>query len=250
MTLLSWAALVLGGVLGVLWLLGMWSHHVSEDDPNDALNPVWGSLLLGVPALLLVRSGLGRLEAGVPELLWPAAWVLGLGLATLSTVQAARAALVRPHEALQAARLKLDAAHKARAELIPNLVQVVRSFTRTEEETIGRVLAAQKAAEQGTAAPGEVTASVQLLMRRLYEFPQLQSAPMYRQLMASLQTAQSDIFHYTAEYNTLAARFNTLVRTFPMSTVARRTGLQAAPYAEAALSPEERSAQNLLTQLP
>lgn len=250
MTVLAWAALVLGGGLALLWLLGMWSHDVSEDNPTDALNPVWGSLLLGVPAALLARFGLARLDVAVPEALWPAAWALGLVLALISTVQAARTALVRQHEGLQTARLKLDAAYKARAELIPNLVQVVRSFTRTEEDTISRVLAAQAAAEQGAGGQGEMGASVQLLVRRLYEFPQLQSAPMYRQLMASLNTAQSDIFHYAGTYNTLAARFNTLMRTFPMSAVARRAGLQVAPYAEADLGPEDRSAQALLSQLP
>ena len=157
--------------------------------------------------------------------------------------------LIALRNRLEAAWGDIDALLKRRADLIPNLVEAVRAYTRHEERTFREVTAARAtalAAGGGPEAPearARAEAELQRRVGRLFavveEYPELRASANVLELQAELTRTENDIARARRYYNAVVRDYDTLRETFPAMIVAGLLGFEELPYFELP-DPEER----------
>lgn len=140
--------------------------------------------------------------------------------------------------------------YQRRADLIPNLVETVRGFaaqerTVLEEVTRARASATQiqlppqalgdpQALERFRAAQGEVAGALSRLLVVVERYPELRSNQNFLALQTQLEGTENRIAVERRRYNEAVRAFNTRLRLFPGSLVARLGGFTPKAFFEAA----------------
>src|SRR5579872_1148468 len=166
-------------------------------------------------------------------------WLLGvlavivlLVLVVGGSLIGSRNELVTEKNAVDAAWAQVDVALQRRADLIPNLVATVKGFAKHEQEVIDSVTAA-RAALGGARTPQEkIAANTQLdsaisrLLVITENYPNLKSNENFLRLQDELAGTENRIAVERRKYNEMVQQYNTLVKTFPTSFIARMAGFQ------------------------
>lgn len=109
-------------------------------------------------------------------------------------------------EQITTAQSEIKIQEKRRADLIPNLVDCVKSYNEHEYNTLMGVIA-----ERGAGSDEAVT---QVLLT-LENYPELKSNENYKQLMTELATTENLIASTRSNYNTWVTKYNSYVKKFP-----------------------------------
>lgn len=126
-----------------------------------------------------------------------------------------------------------------RADLVPNLVQSVKGYAAHEKEIFENVaasrakLAGARTPEEAMKANAEITSALARLLVVVENYPQLKADQTFARLMDELAGAENRIAVERMRYNEAIQAYNTGVRTFPGSVVAKITGFAARPFFEA-----------------
>jgi LemA protein len=146
-------------------------------------------------------------------------------------------------EAVNRALGDVKAQLQRRADLIPNLVEVVKGVARQESTVyIGVAEARSKVAGAiQSGSPGEMAQANQALTQSLGRliavaeaYPDLKSNQNFRDLQSQLEGTENRISVARQDYNAAVNEFNTLIRTFPYNLTAKITGAgKAREYFEA-----------------
>lgn len=120
-----------------------------------------------------------------------------------------------------------------RADLIPNLVQVVRGYASHEKETLQAVVEARakatsvqlsakdlgnaQAMQQMLDAQGGLSSALSRLMVVVERYPELKANQNFLELQNQLEGTENRINVARQRYNTAVQEFNTMVRKFPYS---------------------------------
>ncbi len=170
--------------------------------------------------------------------------------------------LVKSEEAVYSAWADVESTYKRRADLVPNLVNVVQTYLQHERSTLGEVtekrnvgeamkalLAQHKAASQalGSAKPeneqglAALDASQSALMQSLRgvmvaveAYPTLRSADQFLALQAELEGTENRINVARLRFNDAVQKFNADIRVLPGSLVAGLGKFQRKAYFTAA----------------
>jgi LemA protein len=126
--------------------------------------------------------------------------------------------------------------YQRRADLIPNLVAIVKGAAAQEKEILVRVTEARakvgsiqatpelindpKAFAQFNAAQGELTSALSRLMVVVEKYPQLQSIAGFRELQAQLEGTENRITVARNRYIKAVKDYNVLTRSFPTNLTA------------------------------
>lgn len=126
--------------------------------------------------------------------------------------------------------------YQRRADLIPNLVAIVKGAAAQEKEILVRVTEARakvgsiqatpelindpKAFAQFNAAQGELTSALSRLMVVVEKYPQLQSIAGFRELQAQLEGTENRITVARNRYIKAVKDYNVLARSFPTNLTA------------------------------
>ena len=111
-------------------------------------------------------------------------------------------------EQIQKASSNVEISQQKRADLIPNLVECIKSYNEHEYKTFVEVV--EKRASEDT------TINMQEFKKIIVEFyPELNSQENYKNLMISLATCENAIFNARKAYNKSVARYNSYVKRFP-----------------------------------
>lgn len=126
---------------------------------------------------------------------------------------------------------------KRRHDLVPNLVETVKSYASHESGLLERIAAARSpakglAADQVAASEGEFGRSLVQLFAVVENYPELKANKNYSDLHDSLFRLEDEIQMARRYYNGVARDYNTMVSTFPTLLVARRFGFDERPYFE------------------
>jgi LemA protein len=136
-------------------------------------------------------------------------------------------------EAVFAAWGDVEAAYQRRADLIPNLVEVVKGYAKHEADTlkavtearakVGSIQVSKQLANDPQAfakfqqAQGELTGALSRLMVVVEKYPDLKANQNFLDLQNQLEGTENRINVARVRYNKAVQEFNTGIRTFPNS---------------------------------
>jgi LemA protein len=146
--------------------------------------------------------------------------------------------LVTMEENINGAWAEIDNQLKRRADLIPNLVNTVKGYATHEREVFTQVAEA-RAKLAGASTVGEAAAGYNQLQNALSRllviverYPELKANVNFIRLQDELAGTENRIAVARKRYNDSVRLFNTKIRRFPSSIVARRMGLEKKEYFE------------------
>jgi LemA protein len=136
-------------------------------------------------------------------------------------------------EAVFAAWGDVEASYQRRADLVPNLVEVVKGYAKHEAETLTAVTEARakvgsmqlskdmlkspEAMAKFQEAQGQLTGSLSRLMVVVERYPDLKANQNFMDLQNQLEGTENRINVARVRYNKAVQDFNTSIRTFPNS---------------------------------
>ena len=140
---------------------------------------------------------------------------------------------VAKDEAVKAAWSDVDTQLERRADLIPNLVETVKGFTKEENSVFTEVAEARKGLMNAQTPKDKIEANGQLdtamnkFLVLVENYPQLRSNEQYMRLQDELAGTENRITVSRRRYNDTLRDYNTFVRQFPNSIWASLAGFQA-----------------------
>ena len=156
--------------------------------------------------------------------------------------------MVKMDEEVSAAWSNVENQYQRRADLIPNLVNVVKGYASHEKETFEAVVSARSKATQVTVDPenltpeklqeyqkaqGEVGATLGRLLAITESYPELKANENFKELQAQLEGTENRISVERRNFNEIARKYNSSIRSFPRSIIAGMFGFETRPYFEA-----------------
>jgi LemA protein len=137
----------------------------------------------------------------------------------------------RNDEAVIASWADVEASYQRRADLIPNLVEVVKGYAAHEKETLTAVTEARakvgqmqlgsdiindpQALTQFQAVQGGLSSALSRLMVVVERYPDLKANQNFRDLQHQLEGTENRINVARVRFNDAVRVFNTSIRTFP-----------------------------------
>lgn len=135
--------------------------------------------------------------------------------------------------------------YKRRADLIPNLVNVVKGYAAHEEEVLTKVTEARTKATSLTAdasvlsneeafkrfqeAQSALSGSLSRLLAIAENYPQLKADANFRDLQAQIEGTENRITVARTRYIEAVRSYNTTVRSFPSNLTAKMFGYAVKP---------------------
>ena len=156
--------------------------------------------------------------------------------------------MVKMDEEVSSAWSNVENQYQRRADLIPNLVNVVKGYASHEKETFEAVVSARSKATQVTVDPenltpeklqeyqkvqGEVGATLGRLLAITESYPELKANENFKELQAQLEGTENRISVERRNFNEIARTYNSAIRTFPRSIIAGMFGFEKRPDFEA-----------------
>jgi LemA protein len=144
-------------------------------------------------------------------------------------------------EQAEQAKKQISVQLQRRADLIPNLVNVVKGFAKQELDVFTSVTQARagmtKAVEGGdlkqmAAANNEVSGALSRLMVTVEAYPQLKSDQGFLRLQDELAGTENRIAVARTDYNGAVQKYNAYIRQFPQVLTAKATSAKAREYFE------------------
>ena len=126
--------------------------------------------------------------------------------------------------------------YQRRFDLIPNIVNTVKGVAK-QEQTVFTAIADARTHYSGATTPDqkagaatEVESALGRLLAIAENYPVLQSSQAYRDLIVSLEGTENRISVERQKYNELVRVFDTNVKTFPTSLLAKMFGFAEHEY--------------------
>lgn len=167
-------------------------------------------------------------------------WVWVLGIVVILAIWAVSGynSFVRWGEAITAQWAQVENQYQRRFDLIPNLVETVKGVAKQETIVFTAIADARTkysgalTADEKAKAASQVESALGRLLVIAEAYPTLQSSQSYRDLMTSLEGTENRISVERMKYNDLVRVFDTKVKSFPSSLLAKVFGVSERAYFE------------------
>ena len=156
--------------------------------------------------------------------------------------------LVKKQEAVTTAWGQVENVYQRRADLVPNLVAIVKSYAEYEQGTVLAVTEARAKATATTvnmenytesnlqefqASQDALGRSMNRLIVAMENYPDLKANEEYLTLQSQLAGCENRIQTERQRFNEAAKAYNQSVRRFPSNLIANLFGFEKRPYFEA-----------------
>ena len=134
---------------------------------------------------------------------------------------------------------QIDVLLKRRADLIPNLVETVKGYTKHESETLEAVINARnkavsaQGAEAEMKANGELSGALSKLFALAESYPDLKANQNFMDLQNNLKDTEDKISYARQFYNDAVLKYKNKLEVFPSNIVAGMFGFKPEPFFEA-----------------
>ena len=157
--------------------------------------------------------------------------------------------MVTAEENVSKAWGNVENAYQRRADLIPNLVETVKGVADYEKSTLEAVIEARAKATQTTldasdlteenmaafqAAQDNLSQSLGRLLVAVERYPELKATESFKELQAQLEGTENRISVERNKFNEAVQPYNSMIRKFPASIVAKIAGFDKKAYFKAA----------------
>jgi LemA protein len=157
------------------------------------------------------------------------------GLFVYGSFKSAQNQMVQKDEAVKSAWSQVDINLQRRADLIPNLVETVKGFTK-EENSVYADIANARAGLLSASTPqdkiranGTLDSAFGRLLALTENYPQLRSSDQFMRLQDELSGTENRIAVSRRYYNQALQDYNTFIRQFPNSIWANMLGFHQNP---------------------
>lgn len=143
----------------------------------------------------------------------------------------------------------MDVYLKKRYDLIPNLVETVKEYTKHEKETLENVISARNMAVKATSLDEKIASekNFQTMLGSLYavaeQYPNLKADTQFSSLQNELKSIESEIASSRKYYNAVCVKFNTMCEVFPKNIVANMFHFTRKPLYEIADATQRENVQ-------
>ena len=156
--------------------------------------------------------------------------------------------LVKKQEAMNSAWSQVENVYQRRADLVPNLVAVVKNYAEYEQETLTAVTEARAKAAASTvnmenfdetdfshfeSVQKELGNSINRLLVSIENYPDLKASENYQSLQTQLTGCENRIQTERQRFNEAVKVYNQSIRKFPNMLIAKLLGFENRPYFEA-----------------
>ena len=157
--------------------------------------------------------------------------------------------LVNKQEAVSKAWGQVENVYQRRADLVPNLIALVKNYQEYEQGTLIAVTEARAKKASATSvnmesytesdlqnfqtAQDELGESLNRLIVSIENYPDLKASENYLTLQAQLAGCENRILTERQRFNEAAKAYNQSLRKFPGNIIAKMFGFEKRPYFEA-----------------
>ncbi len=190
------------------------------------------------------------------ELLVGVGLLIIIGISVFVTVKNYYNQFVTLEEQVNQAWSQVENVYQRRADLIPNLVEVVKGYAKHERETLQAVVEARsRLGGQVNIGPGvlndpqafarfqqaqdALSSALQRLMVVVERYPELKADQRFADLQAQLEGTENRIAVERRRFNEAVQQYNTAIRKFPANIIAGIFGFQPKPYFKAQAGAEQ-----------
>ena len=162
---------------------------------------------------------------------WIALGVVGvLVVGALFSFIGSRNQMVAKDQAVKSKWSEVDVQLERRADLIPNLVETVKGFTKEESTVFGDIANARagmlnaQGPQAKIAANGQLDSAIGRLLLLTENYPQLRSSDQFMRLQDELSGTENRISVARKRYNDAIQDYNTFILQFPNNIWAGMAG--------------------------
>ena len=140
---------------------------------------------------------------------------------------------------------QIDVLLKRRSDLIPNLVETVKGYTKHEEGTLEAVIAARNkvvaapSKEEEMKASGELTGALNKLFALAEAYPDLKANTNFMDLQSSLKETEDKISYARQFYNDAVLKYQNKIEMFPSNIIAGIFNFKTEKFFEATEAEKE-----------
>lgn len=180
--------------------------------------------------------------------------IIIIGLISYNVISSKYNQMVTGDEAVQKQWGNVETVYQRRADLIPNLVNVVKGYAEHEKETFTAVIEARSKATSVSIDPTKLNASniqqfqqaqagissaLSKLMVVVERYPDLKANKNFSELQAQLEGTENRISVERRRFNEVVGSYNVIIRTFPNNILAGFFDFEKKVYFEASKGSED-----------
>ena len=153
--------------------------------------------------------------------------------------------LIRLNIGVDESFAQIEVQLKRRSDLIPNLVEIVKGYSKHEKTLLEEITKYRSAAissnsiEKKAQAEAGITDTLKTLFAVAENYPDLKANSNFLALQDDLRSIENDIQYARRYYNGVTRDYNNMVQRFPSNLVANLFNFTAKPYFE--LSSEQEA---------
>lgn len=139
---------------------------------------------------------------------------------------------------------QIDVQLKRRADLIPNLVEIVKGYMKHEQETLEKVIKARSmlmssgTIKEKAEANNMLTSALKSIFALSEAYPELKANENFKELQQELTKTEDKIAYARQFYNDAVMIYNTKLEAFPTNFIANMLNYKPKEYFE--ISEEEK----------
>ena len=126
----------------------------------------------------------------------------------------------------------MDVYLKKRFDLIPNVVETVKGYTKHERETLNELISlraksySNQSIDEKMETSAKISQSINKLIAVAENYPDLKASENFRDLSAQLKRIEDEIANARKYYNATVRKYNTKTAVFPSNLVAKLFGFK------------------------
>lgn len=155
--------------------------------------------------------------------------IVGLVLLLIIIVFAKYNGMVKLQNNIKQSRSGIDVYLNERFELIPNLVECVKAFTKHENEILEKVAQMRQEYIEGNKSIKEaekINDSMNKILALAENYPELKSSEQFLNLQKNLSKMESQLQAARRIYNNDVTKYNTKIKTVPNNIIANMFGFK------------------------